>query len=164
LLAAVRRESQSLDSNLPVFNAGALAEHLRASLAPERSVAVLIATDGLLAIALASIGLYGVMAYTVSQQTREIGIRMALGAQTGDVMRLVIKQGMGLTLSGAAIGIGGAASLTRALKSWLFGVGPTDPLTFAAVALLLFGVALLACYIPARRATKVDPLTSLRSE
>jgi len=164
LLAAMRREARSLDGNLPIFNAGLLADHLRASLAPQRSVVALIGTFGLLALALASIGLYGVMAYTVSQHTREIGIQMALGAQTGDVLKLVVRQGMGLALIGVVIGLIASLALTRLTKTLLFGVSATDPLTFTGVALLLTMIALLACWLPARRATKVDPLTSLRHE
>ncbi len=162
VLAAVRREVQSLDGNLPVFNASLLAEQLRASLSPQRSVVVLIGTFGLLALALASIGLYSVMAYTVSQHTREIGIRMALGAQTSDVMKLVVRQGMALAMLGVVIGLIASLALTRLTKTLLFGVSATDPLTFTGVALLLTFIALLACYLPARRATKVDPLVELR--
>jgi macrolide transport system ATP-binding/permease protein len=164
LLAAIRREARSLDGNLPIFNAGLLSEHLRASLAPQRSVVALIGTFGLLALALAGIGLYGVMAYTVSQHTRDIGVRMALGAQTGDVLKLVVRQGMALALIGLVIGLIASLGLTRLTKTLLYDVSPTDPLTFAVIAVLLLLVALLACWIPARRATKVDPLIALRSE
>ena len=116
------------------------------------------------AVALAAIGLYGVISYAVTQRTQEIGIRMALGAQTRDVLKLIIGQGLVLTLSGIALGSLMALGLTRLLSGLLFGVGARDPLTFATTALMLTFVALLACWIPARRAAKVDPLTSLRCE
>ena len=129
-----------------------------------RFLALLLATFSGIALFLAAIGIYGVMSYSVSRRTREIGLRMALGAETRDVIKLIVKQGMGLTLIGAMLGVMLAVAVTRLLASLLYGVTPTDPTTFAGVVLFVIGVAVLACYLPARRATKVDPMMALRCE
>jgi predicted permease len=162
--AAVRREVRAIDPNLPAFNVMSLAENVDISLFPARLGALLLGVFGLLALAIASIGIYGVMSYGVSERTHEMGIRMALGARGIDVLRLVVSQGMWLALIGVAIGAGLAFVSTRVVKSYLYDVSTTDPITFGGIALLLTGVALLACYVPARRATKVDPLVALRYE
>lgn len=164
MLADVRREVQRLDPNLPVQVLRTLPEHVSEALWPARLGAGLLAVFGLLALTLAAVGLSGVVAYLVSQRTREFGIRLALGAQAGDVLKLVIWQGLRLTLSGVVIGLLGAFAVTRLMANLLYGLSPTDPLTFLAITSLLVAVALLASYIPARGATKVDPMVALRYE
>ena len=164
MIAAVRESIHEIDRSLPVDEVRALSQQFDNALATQRLSATLISGFGLLALALAMIGLYGVISYTVAEGTREIGIRMALGAQIGDVLKQVIGQGMKLALAGVAIGLVAALALTRLLKGMLFGVSATDPLTFVSIVLLLMGIAMLACYFPSRRATKVDPTVALRYE
>jgi predicted permease len=164
MFGAVRGQVQSLDPNLPLFDVNTLSVHMRLALFPARVAATVLGVFGLVALMLAAIGVYGITSYAVAQRTHEIGIRLALGAQLGDVLRLVLSQGLKLTLIGAAIGLLGAYLATRAITSVLYGVSATDPLTFGFVSLLLVAVALLACYVPARRATKVEPLVALRNE
>jgi len=163
-LAAIRQAVREVDVNLPLFDVKTQAEQASQSVAQERLFAMLLSFFGALALALAALGLYGVLAHSVAQRTQEIGIRMALGAETRHVLRLVIGQGMSLVCVGIAVGLVAAYWLTRWLSSWLYGVSVTDPLTFGAIALLLTLVALSACYVPARRATRVDPLSALRRE
>jgi predicted permease len=164
LIAPVQREIGVLDKKLPVYNVRTLEQYRDEALNEKRIQAQLITAFGLLALVLASVGLYGALSYSVAQRTQEIGVRMALGAQAGDVLRMVVRQGLKLVGLGVVIGLAGALAVTRAVKSLLYGVGATDPLTFIAVTLLLVIVALLACWIPARRATKVDPMVALRAE
>jgi predicted permease len=164
VFAAVRGEVAAIDPNLPLFDVTTLKEHMRLALFPARVAAMVLGVFGLVALLLSAIGIYGITSYAVSQRTHEIGIRMALGAQLGDVLRLVLNHGLKLTLIGTALGLAGAFLATRAITAVLYGVSATDPLTFVSVSILLIGVALLACYVPARRATKVDPLIALRNE
>jgi predicted permease len=164
LSAAIRNEMRQLDPSLPVRNLRSMEQLVSRSIAPQRFNLSLLSLFSALGLLLAAVGIYGVMAYSVSQRTHEIGLRMALGAQARDVLKLVVKQGMALALVGVAIGLIASFALTRLMKNLLFGVGATDPATLTGVALLLTCVALLACYIPARRATKVDPLVALRYE
>jgi putative ABC transport system permease protein len=164
MIAAARRQMLALDPELPIYDVTTLTERLEKSLAPERLNLSLLGGFAAVALLLALIGLYGVMSYAVTQRIQEIGIRMALGAQSRDVLKLVIGQGMKLALAGVLIGLGGALALTRLMRTLLFGVSATDPLTFGLIAALLGGVALMACYIPARRAAKVDPMVALRCE
>jgi predicted permease len=164
LLPAVRKEVQALDPTLPLFDVKTLTEHMRLALFPARIAATVLGVFGLVALLLSAIGIYGITSYTVAQRTHEIGIRLALGAQLSDVLKLVLSHGLKLTVIGAALGLFGAYLATRAITSVLYGVSATDPLTFAFVSVLLIGVALVACYVPSRRATKVDPLIALRNE
>ena len=164
LIAAIRHEARALDKDLPLYNVKTFNELKAEGMLQERAVATLSSFFGLLALLLASVGLYGVMAYAVARRTREIGVRLALGAQAGDVLKLVIRQGMALVVVGLIIGLAVAMTLTRFIADQLYGVRPADPATFAAISLLLTAVALLACYLPARRATKVDPMVALRIE
>jgi putative ABC transport system permease protein len=164
LAAAVRREAQALDNAAPVFGVGAAEETLSRTVAQPRFNLILLGLFAGVALLLAAVGIYGVLANAVRQRTHEMGVRLALGARPGAVFQLVIRQGMGLTAAGIGIGLGGAFALTRYLESLLYEVKPADPLTFGGVTLLLLGVALLACWIPARRATKVDPMIALRCE
>jgi predicted permease len=164
LAPAVRREVAALDSLLPVAGLRTMAGVVDESIAPRRFNTFLLAVFAGAALLLASLGVYGVLAYDVTRQTRDIGVRMALGARRPDVLRLVLGHGMGLTLWGTALGFGGALALTRLMASLLYGVAATDPVTFIGVALLLAAVALAACCIPALRATRVEPTTALRQE
>jgi predicted permease len=162
LLGSVRTQVQQLDKNLAFTNAQTVQQILGQGLWPARMGAALLGLFGALALVLASIGIYGVLAYSVAQRTSEIGLRMALGAQPHQVLRLVLRQGMLLALVGAAVGILVALPVARLASGLLYGVSATDPITYAAITLLLMGVALLACYLPARRATRIDPLVALR--
>ena len=164
LVNAIRQEIQSADKDAPVYNVRTAEEYLSLSVASTRFNMTLLVAFAAVALVLTAVGLYGVISFSVSQSTHEIGIRVALGAQTSDVLRLVFWRGMVLTLSGVAIGLTAACWLTRLMSGLLFGVEATDPLTFAAVSLLLISVAALACLVPARRATKVDPMVALRYE
>ena len=164
LMNEFRQAVSSVDPDLPLYQVHTLDYYYTKSMARTSFTLVMLALAGGMALLLGIVGLYGVIAYSVSQRTHEIGIRMALGAQRRDVLKLVVNGGMGLTLMGVGIGVAGALVLTRFLSSFLYGVKPTDPLTFIVVSLVLTGVALLACYIPARRATKADPVIALRYE
>jgi putative ABC transport system permease protein len=148
----------------PVFNVQTMEEIISASTADTRLPLVVLGVFASMALVLAAVGIYGVVSYSVSQRTHEMGIRMALGARRQDALRLVVAQGFKFALLGVTIGIIGALGLTRFLSSFLYGVNPTDPLTFIMVSLILSSVALMASYIPARRATKVDPMVALRYE
>jgi putative ABC transport system permease protein len=164
LIAAARRQALALDPEQPIYEVKTLTEQRDVSLAPERLNLTLLSGFAAVALLLASIGLYGVISYSVTQRTQEIGLRMAVGARSRDVHKLVIGQGMRLAVIGAVIGLLASLALTRLMKSLLFGVSATDPATFATIPLLLVIVASVACYMPARRATKVDPLVALRYE
>jgi len=164
LSAAVRRAVQETDKNQPVFNIKTLKQIVDESVAQQRLSMLLLAIFAVLALVLAAIGLYGVMSYVVQMRTHEIGLRIALGAQRGDVLRMVVGQGMILTTIGIAIGLIAAFALTRVMVSLLYGVSATDPVTFVLVPILLAFVSLAANYIPARRAMKVDPMVALRYE
>jgi putative ABC transport system permease protein len=164
VVAAVRQAVKEIDARMPLYNVRTIEQHLTWAFWAQNMAASLATAFGLLALVLAAVGLYGVVAYTVARRTHEIGIRVALGAQGRDILRIVLGQGMGLTLVGLVAGLFGAFALARLLSSLLYGISPGDPATYILVALLLAAVALLACLVPARRATKVDPMVALRYE
>jgi putative ABC transport system permease protein len=164
LVTPLRNEMRALNKEVPVFAVQTMTDRIGGQLAAERMIAVLLSIFGSTALLLAAIGVYGVMAYSVAQRSREIGIRMALGAERIDILRLIVGQGLTLVMIGTGIGLMLALALTRVLTTQLFGISATDPLTFGGIVVLMMVVGLLACYIPARRATKVDPLVALRYE
>ena len=164
LITAVRWQVHELDADQPIGQITTMDQAIAASLATRRLTMVLLAAFASLALVLASVGLYGVMALTVTQRTRELGIRMALGAQRRSVFGMIIGQGALLAMLGIVMGLLLAIMVTRMIASFLFGVQALDPLTFAIGAMLVIGVAILACYLPARRATRIDPLIALRYE
>ena len=164
LLPAIRREISSVDKDQAVYDVRILEELQRNSIALRRFFMLLLMVFAVITLALAAVGIYGVMSYAVTQRTQEIGIRMALGASAADVLKLVVRSGIALAVTGVAIGLIAALTLTRLLQSMLFGVTPTDAVTFTIGVLGIVVVAVVACYIPARRATKVDPLVALRHE
>jgi putative ABC transport system permease protein len=164
LEGSIRNAVRELDPTLPVYNLWSMNEVVSKSMVQPRFLALLLATFSGIAMFLAAIGIYGVMAYSVAQRTQEIGVRMALGARPLHVLRLIFGQSMGMLLIGIVVGLAGAFALTKFMRTLLFEITATDPLTYVSVVGLLAVVALLACYIPARRAAKVDPLIALRYE
>jgi putative ABC transport system permease protein len=164
LISSIRDAVRSVDKDQPVYNIKTVGELRSESIAQTRFNTYALSIFAALALIMAAVGLYGVMAYSVSQRTHEIGIRMAFGAQRGDVFRLVIRQGMTLALAGIMIGLAASLALTRVMSGLLYGVTATDVTTYITVALTLALISLVACYLPARRATRVDPLVALRYE
>jgi len=164
LASAIRKQVSAIDPNEPINQVVPMNEHLSNSLALRRYLMLLLGVFAAVAFVIAAVGIYGVTSYAVSQRTHEIGVRMALGARARDVLRMIIWRGMGLTLAGVALGLTAALAMSRVMKNLLYEVSPTDPATFALITSLFVGVALIASYIPARRATKVDPLQALRQE
>ena len=164
MIAAARQNVQTLDPDQPIYDVKTLTERRNESIAPQRFNLLLLGLFAVVALTLAVVGIYGVMSYAVTQRTHEIGLRMALGAQTQDVMKLVVRQGMTMALIGVGAGLAGAFALTRVMSSLLFGVSATDAITFTVIPAVVAGVALAACFVPARRAVKVDPMIALRYE
>jgi ABC-type antimicrobial peptide transport system permease subunit len=164
LVSAVRAELRAMDPSRPLYDVHTEDELAAASIAPRRFALTLVGLFAGLALLVASIGIYGVISYTVTESTKELGIRMALGALKSDVLRMVLGRGLRLVMIGIAVGAIAALGATRVMGSFLFNVSATDPVTFVAVACLLIIVAIAACLIPARRATRVDPMVALRYE
>ena len=164
LTGAVTREIRTLDPDLPIYKMRTMEERVEASLAERRFSMLLLTLFAVLALGLAAIGIYGVMSYLVGQGTREFGIRLALGAAPRDLLLLVVRQGMSIAVVGMVLGLAGAFALTRFMRTLLYGVQASDPVTFAAIAATLTLVALVACFVPARRAARIDPIVSLRTE
>src|SRR5215467_2102682 len=164
MTSTIREQVAALDRAVPVYQIATIDQLLSRSVAPQRFDLLLLVVFGALAVGLAAVGVYGVLAFSVSQRTHEIGIRLALGAHPRDVLRLIVQQGMKLVFAGIVLGMIGAVALTRLMSSLLYGVSPTDPVAFLAAAALLMTAAMMACYVPARRAMRVDPLVALRNE
>ena len=164
LLAAMRAQVKAQDAELPIYRAKQMEEYVAASVAQRRFTSVLCTVFAGAGLLLAIVGLFGVMSYSVAQRTHEIGVRVAVGAAKTDILQLILKEGMGITIVGIVVGLVGTLAVSTILKSQLYGVSARDPLTFLGVILLLAMVALAACYIPARRATRVDPMVALRYE
>jgi putative ABC transport system permease protein len=162
LVRAIRKEIFALDPRQPVSNVQALEDLVDDSLADRRLVLTLLNLFSVAALLLVAVGLYGVLAYSVRQRTREIGIRSALGAQPGDVLKLILGQGMRLVFIGLGLGLPGALVLSRLIRTLLYGVGPADPLTLLGACILITSVALIACWLPARRAVRIDPVAALK--
>jgi putative ABC transport system permease protein len=160
----LRRTNREINSEQAIYNVQTMDSVISASLAGRRFSMILLASFAALALLLSSIGIYGVISYVVGQKTREIGLRMALGASRSAVLRMILSQGGKLAAAGVIVGLGASFVLTRSMEAMLFGVSASDPFTFTAVAMLLTAVALAACYIPARRAMQVDPMVALRHE
>ena len=163
-IPAIRNQVLALDADQPVFDIKTMNERLSKSIAVSRFIMLMLVAFAGLSTLLAAVGIYGLMAYTVAQRTHEIGVRMALGAEASDVVKLVLRQGLKLVVAGVGLGVAGALALTRLMQSMLFNLSPTDPLTFTVISAILAGVALAACFVPARRAAKVDPMIALRYE
>jgi putative ABC transport system permease protein len=155
---------QSINPELPVFGAATLCDVVSGSLSQRRFSMEMVLLFALTALLLAGLGIYGTISYLVSERTHEIGIRLALGAKRGEIMRMILRQGLALAVAGAGLGLVGALIVSHLMAGLLYGVRPTDPVTFVGVAILLIGIALLACYLPARRAMRVDPMVALRCE
>jgi len=164
LIPAIRNRILTLDSEQPIQEIATLRERRDKWLAERQLVLMLLASFAIIALSIAALGIYGVIARNVAQRTQEIGIRLALGARPGDILKMVLGQGLVLTLIGIGLGLAGSMALTRTLSSWLFGVSATEPTIIVAATLILGIVASIACYVPARRAMKVDPVAALRYE
>jgi ABC-type antimicrobial peptide transport system permease subunit len=164
LATSIRQAAEKVDSSAVVYDLRPMEDIVARSISTQRLTMLLLSVFSALALVLSAIGIYGVISYLTGQRTHEIGVRVALGASSDDVLRMVLRQGMKMTLIGVAIGIAAAFGLTRLITKMIYGVGATDPVTFAGVAILLSAVAFCACYIPALRATRVDPIVALRYE